>query len=528
MIGCAAIVFFSERMQAAQRRAHDRVEELETLMDMVPLAIYLAHDSEAGRSQATARPRASGSRLRPKGPQPPSAGPYRFLQQGVELDSANVPIQRAVREKREIRNQEYELVLDDGTRRRIFGNASPLHDEDGRVRGGIAAFLDVTELERVEQALRDTDRRKDEFLAMLAHELRNPLGAVSNAVQVLHLQGPADGPNKRGRDVIDRQVAHLTRIVDDLLDVSRVTQGRIVLDRRPLALEAAVHLAVETALPGIESRKVDLRIVLPPDPVVVEGDLNRLAQVLGNLLNNAAKYNREGGRIDLVLAREGSDAVVTVSDTGEGIAPEVLPHVFELFTQGERSLERSQGGLGIGLTLVRRLVEMHGGSVEARSDGQGRGSAFTVRLPIVEGVVPVSDPSPAASSNGSDIVGRRILVVDDNADAAEALTLMLRIEGAEVETAFDGIEALATAARFRPEIVFLDIGLPNLNGYEVARRIRGEAWGRDLVLIALTGWGRDQDRRQSTAAGFTFHLTKPVDLSALKTIVAKTPIAPPR
>jgi PAS domain S-box-containing protein len=373
------------------------------------------------------------------------------------------------------------------------------------------------ERRRAEEALREADRRKDEFLATLAHELRNPLAPMRNALQVMQLAGGDVSAVAAAREMMERQMRHMVRLVDDLLDVSRITRGKLELRRQRVDLGAVLRTAVETSRPLIEAAGHALTTTLPPQPLFVDGDPVRLAQVFANLLNNAAKYTEPGGQIWLTAERQGSDAFVSVRDTGLGIPPEMLGTVFELFTQVDRTLEKAQGGLGIGLTLVRRLTEMHGGSVEARSEGPGRGSEFVVRLPVVL-AGPARDEGPAGGAGESS--RRRILVVDDNRDSAMSLALMLQLMGNEVRTAHDGLEAVQAAEVFRPDVGLLDIGLPRLNGYDAARRIRSQPWGRDVVLIAVTGWGQEDDRRRSKEAGFNFHMVKPVEPAALEKLLA--------
>jgi CheY-like chemotaxis protein len=375
--------------------------------------------------------------------------------------------------------------------------------------------------ERRSEELAEAHRRKDEFLALLGHELRNPLAPITSAARLLRLRGGADGQAEWAGQVIERQAGHLSRLVDDLLDLSRVSRGQITLRRQRVELAEVVGRAVEASRPLIEARRHELVEALPPGPVWLEADPVRLAQVIANLLNNAAKYSEDGGRITLSAVAEGAALALRVRDTGLGIAPDLLPHVLEMFVQAERSLERSQGGLGVGLTLVRRLVEMHGGSVEAHSGGPGRGSEFVVRLPVV--VPPVPPPrQPGGGGGGAAEAGLRILVVDDNRDAAESLGLLLRARGHDVRTAADGVSGLAAAAAFRPDVALLDLGMPRLSGCDLARRLRGQAWGRGLVLIALTGWGQEEDRRRTQEAGFDHHLVKPADPDALQALFART------
>jgi signal transduction histidine kinase/CheY-like chemotaxis protein len=385
---------------------------------------------------------------------------------------------------------------------------------------------EVAERKRLEQELRwragqlaEADRRKDEFLAMLGHELRNPLAPIRNAVEVMRLLGLTDPQHQWARDVIDRQTGHMTRLVDDLLDMSRISRGRITLQMESVALTEVIGRAVESSRPFLEARRHEFAVVLPAEPVRLEADPTRLVQVVTNLLNNAAKYTAEGGRVRLTAERLGDEVVLRVGDTGVGIAPEMLPRVFDLFRQAEQTLDRSAGGLGIGLTLVKSLVELHGGRVEAFSEGLAQGSEFVVRLPVSEsarepsanGALPVETPSRP---------GRRVLVVDDNVDAADSLAMVLRVGGYDARTAHDGLAALQMAEGFRPEVVLLDIGLPKMDGYEVARRLRERVGSENVFLVAITGYGQEGDRRRAEEAGFDAHLVKPADPTALHRLLA--------
>ncbi len=376
---------------------------------------------------------------------------------------------------------------------------------------------------RLYSAVQEADRRKDEFLAMLAHELRNPLAPIRNATQVLRLVGPSESKLQQAREMIDRQVQHLTRLVDDLLDVSRITRGKITLHQAPVDLAAVVTRAAEMSRPLLEARSHELTLALPTEPVPVHGDAIRLLQVLANLLTNAAKYTPDGGHLRVAVARADGDAVVRVKDNGVGITAELLPRVFDLFTQGDRSLARSEGGLGIGLTLVKRLVELHGGTVEVHSDGPGKGSEFAVRLPLLkEQVRSMKDEKEEdLSSSPASPPSRRVLVVDDNLDAAESLAMLLKVEGHETRTAHDGPAALEAAEAFRPEVIFLDIGLPRMDGYEVARRLRAQPGSAGVLLVALTGYGQEEDRRRTEEAGFDAHLVKPADPEAVQELLTR-------
>ncbi len=373
---------------------------------------------------------------------------------------------------------------------------------------------------RLYRDIQENDRRKNEFLAMLAHELRNPLAPIRNAVQILRMLDLKDAELLWANDIISRQVEQMVRLVDDLLDISRITGGKIQLRKEPIDVASAVIRAVETSRPLIDARRHELSVILPDHSLRVIGDVVRLSQVLGNLLNNAAKYTKEGGKISLQVSREGEEAVFSIRDNGIGISAEMLSSIFDLFTQLDRSLDRSQGGLGIGLTLVRQLVEMHGGTVQASSEGEDKGSEFCIRLPALPEVAPSAAPHEIAPEESRQGNPRRILIVDDNPDVANSLARLLRMRNHEVRTAEDGHAALAEIPNFHPETVLLDIGLPGMDGYEVAQAIRKHPKGSSLVLVALTGYGQDEDRRRSQEAGFDHHLVKPVEIHSLLALIS--------
>ena len=377
-------------------------------------------------------------------------------------------------------------------------------------------------LARIAADLVEANRRKTEFLAMLSHELRNPLAPMRNAMEILG-RAEHDSPEARAAmSMLRRQVGQMVRLIDDLLDVSRISRGKIELRRDRVPLETIVEHAIEAARPPCDELEQALSLEMPTEPLYVDGDPARLVQILGNLLSNACKFTARGGRIRLVVEREDDHAVLHVIDNGIGIALDHQARIFELFTQVDASLERSQGGLGIGLTLVKSLVEMHDGRIEVRSDGVGHGSTFTVRLPLVEAPAAAGGEAPSESVAPPAFGARRILVVDDNADSAESLAMLLRLSGHDVKTVFDGGAAVETAEAFAPDVVLLDIGLPVLNGYEAAERIRRGPRGSVLVLVALTGWGQEDDRRRSKEAGFDAHLVKPVDPAELLRLLAVT------
>ncbi len=374
--------------------------------------------------------------------------------------------------------------------------------------------LEIRVAERTAELV-DASRRKDEFLAMLAHELRNPLAAVRLAAQLVVLPDLPQAQLAKSAAVIHRQVEHLVRLIDDLVDVSRITRGLISLRREPTAISAVVAQAIESSRPLIDTKHHSLTVTVPDDDSLkVDGDLARLSQILANVLNNAAKFTDPGGRIELTVARVGAEVVIKVTDSGVGISADMLPRVFDLFTQVDRPLDRTSTGLGIGLALVQRLVEMHGGRVSAHSGGPGTGAEIVVYLPLIDAGPALVNATPA-NETVSRLSSRRILVVDDNVDAAETLGLMLKLQGHQVQTAHDGLQALNAASVFLPHIILLDLGMPNLNGYETANRIRSQAWGRNIALVAVTGWGQPKDRERTVEAGFDAHLVKPVDRETL-------------
>jgi CheY-like chemotaxis protein len=359
----------------------------------------------------------------------------------------------------------------------------------------------------------ESDRRKDEFLATLAHELRNPLAPIRYAVNVVGLKGPETPELRWAVDIIERQTQHMARLIDDLLDVNRITRNTLELRKEAVELSTIVSTAVEASQPVIEKNQQKLVVDMPQEPILLDADTVRLAQVFSNLLHNASKYSKQpegGGTIWLTAERDQTTATVAVRDNGIGIAPTMLSKVFDMFTQVGRSRGQSEGGLGIGLALAKRLVEMHGGVIEACSDGLGKGSEFVVRLPVKQAAREEASPS-AGPSSSPDRQKRRILIADDNPDVIESFQLMLQMMGHEVETALDGLEAIEKAGQFQPEAIVLDIGMPGLDGLETARRIRQQSWGKRAVLIAITGWGNDANKRESAEAGFDVHLVKPVD-----------------
>ncbi|MBG9390695.1 hybrid sensor histidine kinase/response regulator [Caenimonas aquaedulcis] len=423
----------------------------------------------------------------------------------------------------------------DGGDTQVEATVSMLRDSAGQEGGRLYVIRDISERIAAERslaeataqlhvtmdALVEADQKKDEFLATLAHELRNPLAPIRNALQIMRL---SDKPEVQqdARNIIERQLGQMVHLVDDLLDVSRISQGKVELRLELADVASAVQVAVETSRPWIEAGKHELSVRLPlPQSVMVQADVTRLCQIVANLLNNAAKYTPDGGRIEVSAQRQGGMAVVTVKDSGVGIPPSMLPRVFDMFAQVDRHSERAQGGLGIGLALVKQLVTMHGGEVEARSDGAGRGSEFSVRLPLAEADSAAAVRIAAHRLEPGDERGVRVLVVDDNIDSALSMAQVLDMLGYETHTVHDGLEAVSAAKAFQPDVALLDIGLPHISGHEAARRIRELDGGKDVLLVALSGWGQEDDLRKSAAAGFDRHFVKPVDLHVLMGLVAQ-------
>jgi signal transduction histidine kinase/DNA-binding response OmpR family regulator len=513
------------RERQYQIRAHlwereRSAEEMRTLLDTLPVGVFIAHDCDGRRITGN---RSGNDLLRMPATSnlsltaPPEERPKHFqpCREGVPIPSQSLPVQRAARGE-SVREEEVDLVFDDGTVLNTIISASTLFDASGKPRGSVATVTDITARKKIEAALRDADRRKDEFLATLAHELRNPLAPIRNSLHVLRLADGVHPAVDHVRAMMERQVDHMVRLVDDLMEVSRITRGKITLRTERVDLVAVIQNAIETSQPLIDSAHQMLVRALPEEPLIVEGDPVRLAQVFANLLNNAAKYEDGPGQIHVTALREGASAVVSVRDTGIGIPAEMLPRVFDMFIQINRADRHSQDGLGIGLTLVRSLIQMHGGSVVAKSDGPGLGSEFIVRLPVADGIRATDAPPEGKAWSR---VPLRVMVVDDNRDAADSLGMLLEFLGAEVKVVHDGAAALDQLAAFRPSLVLTDLGMPGLDGYEVARRIRERSTGVEVMLIALTGWGQEEDRRRSRDAGFDDHLIKPAEIDTLQALL---------
>lgn len=415
-------------------------------------------------------------------------------------------------------SREHWFLGQDGKYHPVLSRGVPIRDQDGQVTAWVGINLDISQMKAAEESLREADRRKDEFLATLAHELRNPLAPICSSVELLSVLGTQDPILKQSLETMNRQLTQMVRLIDDLMDVSRITRNKIDLqfDHTPLA--DIMKLGVELSQPALEAGLHTLKVTIPDRSKVVRVDAARLAQVISNLLTNAAKYTPSSGAISLEGRVEANEIVLQVQDNGLGISPEDLPLLFEPFYQVDRSISRAQGGLGIGLTLVKKIVEMHGGFVEASSNGHGQGTTFTVRIPTVAEKEKPAKRAPARTAK-TDAKGHRVLVVDDNRDAAETLSLLLRHSGHEVRTSDDGSSAISAGEEFQPQVVLMDLGMPGINGYEAAETIRQQPWGQTVMLIAVTGWGQPEDFAKTRAAGFDHHLVKPVDFAAVKSLL---------
>jgi PAS domain S-box-containing protein len=511
------------RQDAQKRRAAEHVRQERERLEVTLLGIgdgVLATDA-AGRVlllNPVARQLTGWTREEAAGR--PVTEVVRLLDANTRQPVASA-VEKALRENVAVGPDGHRLIVArDGTERAVDENAAPIHSTRGEVVGAVLVIRDVTLQRRLQQQLQErveelaqADRRKDEFLALLAHELRNPLAPIRTALHILRLKQAEPAVVEDMRALMERQTAHLVRLVDDLLDVSRISRGKIDLRREPLELARVVSRAVESVRPLVDERRLRLDVHLPPAPLRLDGDQDRLVQVLTNLLGNAVRYTEPGGHITLTATAEENEAVVRVRDTGIGIRPEMLPRIFDMFQQADRVPGRAAEGLGLGLTLVKNLVEMHGGRVLAQSEGPGHGSEFVVRLPLSGHEAPAAAPAAPAG-------GLRILIVDDNVDGAESLALLLRSEGHRPDVAHDGVMALAQFDRVRPQVVFLDIELPGgTDGYELAQQMRQRPAAAEAVFIALTGYGREADRRRSAEAGFAAHLVKPVDLAVLQQVL---------
>ena len=506
----------TDDMDAQELR--QRLRSLQLLIEQAPVPIAIAHDPECRFISAN---RALASLLRLPFDanislaDPAHAAGYRIQRGGRDIPPEHLPMQMAIAQRAPVRN-EIEIVRPDGTVVYVQNDVEPLFDTHGDIYGCVSVVVDLTERRMAEIALREADRRKDEFLATLSHELRNPLAPIRAALEIIRLGREDPALIEKARVTMERQLHQLVRLTDDLLDVARITQDKVDLKREPIDLRQVLQSAGEAVRPLVIDRGHDMRVELPADPLYADADFTRIAQAFSNLLSNAAKYTPRGGRISVSAAADEGSAVIHVRDSGIGIPHEMLSRIFDMFTQLKADRDRTTSGLGVGLSLARRLVELHGGTVEAHSEGPGHGSDFVIRLPLVA-VTPAAGPQPdRALPTGA----CRVLIAEDNIDAAEMMRVMLSFNGHDVKVATDGVQAVAIAESTRPDIAFIDIGMPRMDGYEAARQIR-RALADRIVLVALTGWGQEQDKERAREAGFDHHLTKPAEPEMLERLIGE-------
>jgi signal transduction histidine kinase len=510
---------FHPPASASAEELRGRLSALEALIASAPVPIAIAHDPDChfiSANAALARlldlPTSANISMTPPAGEEPS---YTITRQGKPIPSDELPMQFAIRHRTHVRN-DIDIVRRDGIVLHVQNDVEPLYDYAGRVIGCVSVIVDFTARKQVEDLLREADQRKDEFLATLSHELRNPLAPLRNALEIMRRSPDDEARARQARDVMERQLAQLVRLTDDLLDVSRITRNRLALRRERVDVRTALLAAVETSQPLVDAAAHTLDVDLPEHAIWVFADSARLSQAFGNLLNNAAKYTDRGGRISLRAAADAGDVLVTVSDTGVGIPADLLPHVFDMFVQGEHASERRGGGLGIGLTLAKRLIELHAGTIAVQSGAAG--TTFSIRLPLAPApVARQPEPTPLRVSSPS----RRVLVAEDIPDAAEMLRLMLEGMNHQVRIAADGVQAVEVAKAFHPDVALIDLGMPRMDGFEAARQIR-EALGDRVMLIALSGWGQEEDKRRAQHAGFDHHVTKPADPDALDELIASS------
>ena len=514
-----------EALRLSEARERARAADFDAIMTAAPAALWIAHDPEC--HHITGNPEVYRMTRMPEGSNvtawapDPSKLPYRFLRNGALIRPEELPMQLAVAKGGEIRDTELTFERFDGEQHQLFGHAAPLYDEAGRVRGAIGAFLDVTALKRAQAALEEADRLKDEFLAMLSHELRNPLASISNALRILtapaQYRSLTEEDNDKLLQMMQRQTKYLVRLVDELLEASRITRGKIELQTGRIDLADVLREAVESSRSMIEQSEQKI-FAFPASALPIDGDRVRLVQVFVNLLNNANKYTQPGGSIWIEAKQSDGEAVVSISDNGRGIPQDMLPKVFDRFVQINPTGSGARGGLGLGLALVRSLVELHGGSVEALSEGEGEGSTFRVRLPLVSEVAVANTTEEKAC--GVDNFQKRVLVIDDDRDVADSLAMLLQSFGAVVEVAYGGAAGLDAFDSFQPDLVLLDLGMPGMDGFETARHIRERPVVKHFNLVALTGWGQARDRLRTREAGFDHHLLKPLDLAQLQHLLS--------
>jgi len=499
-----------------------RLLSLQAIIDRAPVPIAIAHDPDcrfifANRALASLielSPDANISLTPPAGERPP----YRIQRNGRDIPPHELPMQYAIAHRTAVSN-EIEIVRADGSVVYVQNDVEPLYDTHGEIYGCVSVCVDLTDRKLAEMGLRDADRRKDEFLATLSHELRNPLAPIRSALEIIRLARGDEELVEKARATMERQLSHLVRITDDLLDVARITQNKVHLRRERIDLRVVVQSAIEATRPMIDANGHTLSVQAPEHPIWVDVDFTRIAQAVSNLLSNAAKYTEPGGYIGVTAASDATSATVIVSDTGIGIPAALLPRIFDMFTQLQAHRDRTYGGLGVGLTLSRRLVQLHGGAITASSEGPGRGSQFALRLPL-ESAEQMAEARPGGGATDARNPPCRVLIAEDSPDAAEMLSLMLGIKGHDVRVAADGEQAVAIGRAFEPQVAFVDIGMPRMDGFEVARQLR-ELLGDRVLLVALTGWGQDEDRRRSREAGFDHHLTKPPEPDVLEQLIAE-------
>ena len=509
-------------------------QEARTVLDVVPLAVLVARDPAAddivgSASFATLTGVPVGENVSQSGPNKDRL-PYHYEQQGRLLEAAELPMQQAARQRRVVRDMEMDMVFEDGRVVHLLSHATPLFDDQGNVRGAVGANVDITPLTMAHRALEAADRQKNDFIATLAHELRNPLAPIRYAATILKRDTSPESIEQAVR-VVERQASHMARLLDDLLDLSRITRNAVELKRAPVDLRSVLNSAIENALPLLQENGQRLRTDIQSSPLWVHGDPVRLLQVVDNLLSNACKFTGSEGLIAVSARRVGDRCTIEVSDTGIGITAQRVADVFTMFGQVDPAMQATKSGLGIGLAISRRLMELHGGTIAARSEGPGKGSTFTVTLPCSGHDDAASDPTPSAgraSETKPDLAQLQVLVVDDNIDAADTLKVVLALAGVKAAAAHSAAAALTTAETMRPHVVLLDVGLPDASGLDVARRIRSAEWGSSMLLVALTGWGRPEDRAQTAAAGFDVHLVKPVDGQQVLELLAEFVRSPHR
>jgi PAS domain S-box-containing protein len=509
-------------------------QELRTVLDVVPLAVLVARDPAAddivgSSSFASLTGVPVGENVSQSGPNKDRL-PYHYEQQGRLLEAAELPMQQAARTRRVVRDMEMDMVFENGRVVHLLSHATPLFDDQGNVRGAVGANVDITPLTLAHRALETADRQKNDFIATLAHELRNPLAPIRYAATLLKRDTSPESIEHAVR-VVERQAGHMARLLDDLLDLSRITRNTVELKRAPLDLRSVLDSAIENALPLLQENGQQLHTDIEARPLWVHGDAVRLLQVVDNLLSNACKFTGPDGRIAVRARREGDQCKVEVSDTGIGITAQQVADVFTMFGQVDPAMQATKSGLGIGLAISRRLMELHGGTIAARSEGPGKGSTFTVSLPCSEQVDVAGDVATSASDSSEtnpDLTQLRVLVVDDNIDAAETLKAVLALAGVKAAAAYSAAAAIAAAEATQPNVLLLDVGLPDASGLDVARHIRSTAWGRNALLVALTGWGRPEDRAQAAEAGFDVHLVKPVDGQQVLQVLAEFVRSPHR